>query len=163
MKQYLGTKTRIDHIAIAVRDLEQALFLYQEVYGFELVNRREVKGAFSGMVSAELNAGGFSIVLVQGTDPQSQVTRYVDEFGPGVQHVAIAVDDVARVEKTLRETGVKFATDVIRGSNLIQVFTKREKNCGMMFEFIERVETTAGFEAFNIQKLFEQLEENNAC
>lgn len=163
MKPYLQNNTRIDHIAIAVRDLNEALFLYQDLFGFELVAQREVTGAFSGMISAELKAGGFSIVLVQGTDPQSQVSRYVAEYGPGVQHVAIEVKDVAAVEKTLRESGISFVTDVIRGSNLIQVFTKRDTNCGMMFEFIQRVDAEDGFETFNIQKLFEQLEESNAC
>ncbi|PLY40174.1 glyoxalase [Janthinobacterium sp. ROICE36] len=163
MKSYLRNSARIDHIAIAVRDLDEALFLYQEILGFELVARREVKGAFSGMISAELKAGGFSIVLVQGTDPQSQVSRYIAEFGPGVQHVAIEVEDVASVEMTLRKSGLKFATEVIRGSNLVQIFTRRDSNCGMMFEFIQRVEAEDGFETVNIQKLFEQLEESNAC
>ncbi|HEX7640836.1 MAG TPA: VOC family protein [Noviherbaspirillum sp.] len=163
MKKYLGSNTRIDHIAIAVRDIDEALFLYRDVFGFELLQRREISGRYSGMVSAELNAGGFSIVLVQGTDPESQVNRYIQEFGPGVQHVAIEVDDVESVAKTLTTSGVQFATDVIRGDGLIQIFTKREDNSGMMFEFIQRARGTEGFEAPNIQQLFQQLEANNAC
>ncbi|MEJ7805871.1 MAG: VOC family protein [Telluria sp.] len=162
MKKYLGNNTRIDHIAIAVRDLEEALFLYQDIFGFELLLRREVQGAFSGMKSAELNAGGFSLVLVQGTDPQSQVNRYIDEYGPGVQHIGIEVDDVEKLAALLAESGVPFATDVIRGEGLIQVFTKRESNTGMMFEFLERATTDNGFETGNIKKLFEQLESREA-
>jgi len=162
MKKYLGTNTRIDHVAIAVRDLDEALFLYRDIFGFSLSQRREVKGAFSGMISAELDAGGFSIVLVQGTDPDSQVSRYIEEYGPGVQHIAIEVDDVEYLSETLRESGVKFATNVIRGNGLIQVFTQREGNTGMMFEFIQRVKNANGFEPANIQQLFEQLEANEA-
>jgi methylmalonyl-CoA/ethylmalonyl-CoA epimerase len=162
MKKYLGNNTRIDHIAIAVRDIEEALYLYQDIFGFELTKRREVQGAFSGMKSAELNAGGFSLVLVQGTDPQSQVSRYVEEYGPGVQHIGVEVDDVAKLADLLTESGVRFATDVIRGEGLIQVFTKRETNTGMMFEFIERVKTNDGFETGNIKQLFEQLEAGDA-
>src|SRR4051812_40529542 len=124
MKKYLGNNTRIDHIAIAVKDLKEALFLYQDIYGFELLKQREVKGAFSGMKSAELCAGGFSIVLVQGTDPESQVSRYIDEYGPGVQHVAIAVDDVEALSALLKESGIKFATNVIQGDGLVQIFTQ---------------------------------------
>lgn len=162
MKKYLGSNTRIDHIAIAVKNIDEALFLYQDIFGFSLLKRREIVGAFSGMKSAELDAGGFSIVLVQGTSPESQVSRYIEEYGPGVQHVAIEVDDVDILSETLKESGVEFATNIIRGEGLVQIFTQREGNSGMMFEFIQRKKNTKHFEAGNIQQLFEQLEENNA-
>lgn len=158
MKKYLNSVARVDHVAIAVNSIEEALFLYQDLFGFELLNQREIKGVFSGMKSAELDAGGFSIVLIQGTDPESQVSRYVAEYGPGVQHIAIAVDDVEVLAAKLKERGVKFATDVIQGDGLVQIFTQRESNCGMMFEFIQRKKNATGFEQFNIQQLFEQLE-----
>lgn len=162
MKKYLNKATNIDHIAIAVVDIEEALLLYEGVFGFELIKRREIKGEFSGMKSAELDAGGFSIVLVQGTDPASQVSRYIDEYGPGVQHVAIAVDDVEDVSKKLSAAGANFATNIIRGDGLIQIFTQREKNSGMMFEFIQRTSKKEGFDPANIQQLFEQLETSDA-
>lgn len=162
MKKYLSKNTRVDHIAIAVRNLEEALFLYQDIFGFELLKRREVTGAFSGMKSAELSAGGFSVVLVQGTDPESQVCRYIDEYGPGVQHIAIAVDCVETLAKELTESGVKFATNVIQGDGLVQIFTQRENNSGMMLEFIQRKNNAEGFDPANIQQLFEQLEKNDA-
>ena len=158
MSKTLGINSRIDHVAIAVADLEAAVTLYRDVFGFELLNRREISGAFTGMRSAELNAGGFSIVLVQGTDPASQVSRYIEQFGPGVQHIAVEVDNVEQLADRLRASGMKFATDVIRGNGLIQIFTQRDEPSGMMFEFIERGSTEAGFEQGNIQKLFDQLE-----
>jgi methylmalonyl-CoA/ethylmalonyl-CoA epimerase len=78
-----------------------------------------------------------------------------------VQHVAIAVDDVQAVTDTLKATGMHFATNVIRGDGLIQVFTRRDPNCGMMFEFIERKSHPEGFDPANIQQLFSQLEASN--
>ena len=161
LKKFQRPKGIVDHIAIAVRDLDKAVKLYQQVFGFELQARREIKGKFSGMLSAELDAGGFSIVLVQGTSPESQVSRYVEEYGPGVQHVAIAVDDLEAVHETLRDAGAQFATDIIRGDGLMQLFTQREQNTGMMFEFIERRAVT-GFQTQNIQQLFDQLESRSA-
>jgi len=162
MKKILNGSTRIDHIAIAVKDIDEALFLYEGVFGFSLLKRREITGAFSGMKSAELDAGGFSIVLVQGTSPESQVSRYIEEYGPGVQHIAIEVDDVVLLTESLRGFGVKFATNIIRGDGLVQVFTQRENNSGMMIEFIQRVQDCVGFETKNIQQLFEQLEASDA-
>lgn len=162
MKDLLKLPARIDHIAIAVEDLEEALFLYQGILGFELLNRREVKGEFSGMVSAELSAHGFSIVLIQGSSETSQVTQYIKEYGPGVQHIAIEVEDMQGIVDDLEGKGFEFATNIIRGKNLLQIFSKRDRNCGMMFEFIKRRDNEDGFETNNIQDLFEQLEANGA-
>lgn len=162
MKKYLSGNNKIDHVAIAVKDIDEALFLYQDVFGFELLKRREIVGAFSGMKSAELDAGGFSIVLVQGTSAESQVSRYIDEYGPGVQHIAISVDSVEKTAAVLAEAGASFATSIIRGDGLLQIFTQRDANSGMMLEFIERNQNTKEFQANNIQQLFEQLEEKEA-
>lgn len=162
MKDLYKLPARIDHIAIAVHDIEEALFLYQGILGFNLVNRRVVEGEFSGMIAAELDAHGFNIVLIQGAGDKSQVSQYVNEYGPGVQHVAIEVDDMDCLISTLQSKGLEFATNVIQGKELLQIFTKRNKNCGMMLEFIKKQTVDSEFEKNNIQELFEQLEANGA-
>ena len=162
MKNLYKLPARIDHLAIAVDDLEEGLFLYQGILGFELIKRREIIGEFSGMLSAELDANGFKIVLVQGTSKNSQVTQYVNEYGPGVQHIAIEVEDMEYLVSTLENKGMEFATDVINGKNLMQIFTKRNQNCGMMIEFIKKVSCDSQFEKNNIQDLFQQLEASGA-
>ncbi len=151
----------IDHLAIAVIDLEKAIKLYVDIFGFTLQRKREIRGKFSGMISAELDAGSFSIVLVQGTSPDSQISRYIKEYGSGVQHVAIVVDDLDKVAGKIAAKGMQFATDIITGDGLRQIFTKRDENTGMMFEFIERKDVS-GFQKKNIQNLFNQLEQSNA-
>lgn len=153
---------RVDHIAIAVKSIDEAIHLYSGLLGFDVVMKREVKGAFSGMKSVELNAGGFGIVLVEGTDPNSQVSRYIEKYGPGVQHVAIEVENIEAAAREMQLSGVKFATSLIRGNGLLQIFTERDANCGMMFEFIQRQNGVEGFEEGNIQELFTQLELSEA-
>lgn len=153
---------RIDHVAIAVHDLDAAISLYRDVFGFQLMAERVTRGQYSGMRSAEMDAGGFSIVLLQSGAENSQVSRYLSEYGPGVQHIAIEVDDVNRAAEALTKNGMKFSTSVIRGEGLIQIFTSRDANSGMMFEFISRVSGAQGFEQGNVQQLFEQLEESGA-
>lgn len=162
MKDFYKLPARIDHVAIAVVDLEDALFLYRDVLGFELLKKREVNGEFSGMLSAELDAHGFNIVLIQGTNDSSQVTQYVNDYGPGVQHIAIEVDDMESLVESLKNKGMEFATNVINGKNLMQIFTRRMRNCGMMFEFIKKQQTDSEFEKKNIEDLFQQLESNGA-
>lgn len=152
---------RLDHVAIAVRNLDEAIAFYRDVLGMELRERRQISGKSTGMVSAELGSGEFSIVLVQGTERESQVTRFIDEFGPGVQHIAIEVDDVEAVTDELRARGVEFETDVIVGPGLTQVFAKRDAASGVMLEFIERTDND-GFSEDSVRSLFEQLEKSAA-
>lgn len=148
---------RIDHIALAVADLEQAIALFQTVMGFRLVRRRRIQGRATGMLSAEMEANGIRFVLCQGTEPDSQVSRLVENFGVGLAHVALEVEDVDATVQTLRDRGLAFDTDVIRGPGLTQAFSSRCANTGMSFELIRR-EGEDGFLEDNIQALFDQLE-----
>ena len=154
----------VDHLAIAVKDLEEGINFYTRKLGFQLKERRETEGEFSGMLSAVLDGPltGFTIVLVQGTSRTSQVSRFIDNYGPGVQHIAFLVDDLEKIAIELSKNGITFSTDIINGPGLKQLFTMRDKNSGAMFEFIERVEDKSGFDPGNIQKLFESLEKNDS-
>lgn len=152
---------QIDHIALAVRELESAIALFRDVLGFELMARRTVRGSSSGMVSAEMEYNGIKFVLCQGTEPASQVTRLIDNYGPGIAHIALAVDDVEGTEQELRAQGLSFDTSIIRGPGLKQLFSSRDANSGLSFEFIER-NGEAGFVEGNVQELFQQLEKSGS-
>jgi methylmalonyl-CoA/ethylmalonyl-CoA epimerase len=152
---------RIDHLALAVRDLDAAVRLFVDVLGFELVARRTITGQRTGMYSAEVVHNDIKFVLCQGTGPESQVSKLIETYGPGVAHIALAVDDTHGVMNELLEKGVQFDTSVISGPGLTQVFTRRDPNSGMSFEFIER-NGEEGFLAENINQLFSQLEESGA-
>lgn len=161
----LGVKTRyqkIDHIAIAVRDLDAAIEFFQEHLGFNLMNRRVVHGARTGMVSAEMEHNDIKFVLCQGTEPESQVSQLIQHYGVGVAHIALAVDDAETAARELGQQGLKFDTTVIRGAGLKQVFSCRDPNSGLSFEFIERDSSEHGFREENINELFAQLEKSGA-
>ncbi|MDX6540827.1 MAG: hypothetical protein QOI71_2437 [Gaiellales bacterium] len=155
------TSARIDHVAIAVRDLEAAIDTYRTTLGFELVERRRVEGSGSGMLLAEMRAGAITFVLVQGDSPESNVTRYIEHYGPGVQHVALEVDDVSAVLDELGERGCRLLTGVIQGPGLQQAFTAREPNSGVQLEFIGRG-GEQGFAQGNIEELFRAMEREDA-
>lgn len=152
---------RIDHVAIAVPDLETSLAFYCRL-GFQLAERRRTHGEKTEMVSAVLTAGAITIVLVQGTAPDSQVNRFIENYGPGVQHIAIEVRDVETLRKELAEAGVQFSTTLIQGSGICQAFTARDRGSGMMYEFIERQTNDGQFTDDSVKELFEQLERNDA-
>lgn len=159
----IGSKApykRIDHIALAVQDLDEAVHFFENVLGFELKGRRQIRGARTGMNSAEMEVNGMKFVLCQGTEPQSQVSQLIENFGVGVAHIAFEVDDVEETVETLRHRGMSFDTNVIRGAGLTQSFTTRCQNTGMSFELIHR-EGEEGFLDSNVQALFDQLEQGN--
>jgi chorismate mutase-like protein len=150
----------IDHVAIAVRDLDAAIAHYRDVLGFELRERRRISGRVSGMDSAVMEAAGVKFVLVQGDSPESNVSRYIEAYGPGVQHVAIEIPDAREAIEDLRARGADLLTGIIQGPGLDQIFTKREPNSGMQLEIIARAENE-GFDPRNVQELFEAMEREN--
>jgi methylmalonyl-CoA epimerase len=150
----------IDHVAIAVRDLDAAIAYYGDMLGFELEERRQISGRISGMDSAVMKAGGVKFVLVQGDSPESNVSRYIEAYGPGVQHVAIEIPDAQAAIRQLKDAGADLLTGVINGPGLDQIFTKREQSSGMQLEIIARAENE-GFDPRNVQELFEAMEREN--
>ncbi|MFO7566876.1 MAG: VOC family protein [Enhygromyxa sp.] len=150
----------IDHIAIAVPDIDASVALYTDLLGYELIDERETRGSSTGMRSAVLKLGEVTVVLVQGSEPESQVTRFVTQFGPGVQHVAIAVRELAPVVDLLREQGVEFETPVIESPYTRQIFTVRDPQIGVRIELIERRDQ--GFSDRSVEQLFRYMEERGA-
>jgi methylmalonyl-CoA/ethylmalonyl-CoA epimerase len=150
----------IDHVAIAARNLEESFEFYTTVLGFELKERRRTEGKHTAMISAVLNAGPITVVLLEGTSPESQVSRFVEHFGPGVQHVAFGVQDLPEMAEELKVSGLEFDTTVIQSPGLRQTFSKRDTGPGMMFEFIERM--GGDFSDQSVQQLFEQLEKKDS-
>jgi 4-hydroxyphenylpyruvate dioxygenase-like putative hemolysin len=100
-------------------------------------------------------------VLVQGTSPESNVSRFIERHGPGVQHVAIEVDGLPEVLGDLDERGCELMTGVIRSPGLEQAFTRRDPNSGVQIELISRG-SEQGFTQSNITELFEAMERENA-
>jgi methylmalonyl-CoA/ethylmalonyl-CoA epimerase len=155
----LGEKLEaVDHLAIAVEDLEAAVTFYRDRLGFREAERRTTQGVKTAMDSVVMEGGPLKVVLLKGTSPESQVSRYVAEYGPGVQHVAFRVTDLEAVVADLRERGLAFDTEIIQGAGLKQAFSNRDSISGMMFEFVERA-GEEGFQDQNVQKLFESLEQ----
>lgn len=152
--------TSIDHVAIAVQNLEESIKFYTDVLGFELKERRRTEGKQTAMISAVLKAGAITVVLLEGTSPESQVSRFVEHFGSGVQHLAIGVQNMPEMVNDLKSSGMEFDTTIIESPGLRQIFSKRDPGSGMMFEFIERM--GGDFSDQSVQNLFEQLEQKNS-
>jgi 4-hydroxyphenylpyruvate dioxygenase-like putative hemolysin len=88
------------------------------------------------------------------------VSRYIEHYGPGVQHIAIEVDGQEALLEDLRQRKNDMLTGIIHASGLDQSFTKRETNTGIQVEFVTRTGNT-GFHDDNVRELFAAMEREN--
>lgn len=147
--------SHIDHVAIAVEDLEKAVGALQ-IFGFVVTSRLETTGEHTGMLSAVLALGTLTFVLTQGTSPESQVSQFIEHYGPGVTHIAIRVVKLSEIVDQLRGAGVEFATDLVETPGLQQIFTKRDPTSGLMLELIQR--DGGQFTPASVEQIFRTLE-----
>lgn len=151
----------IDHLAIAVENLEESIAWYQGALGFSLLERRITEGSHTSMHSAVMRAGEIKIVLIKGVGPDSQVSRFLQARGPGVHHIAFAVNDMDTAVERLMQSGVQTDTPVVCGSGVRQVFLRRDPKTGVRLELIERSGNFDSFAEQNVEQLFMALEEND--
>ena len=95
----------IDHIAIAVTDLERAVQVFESVLGMKVKHREDVAG-FKVKI-ATLSTGGTDIELIQATSDDSPVAKFVAERGAGLHHIALSVPDIEKALDALRADGIQ--------------------------------------------------------
>ena len=102
----------VDHIGIAVRDLEEGKRLYGGVFGLKLVFEEEVPT--ERVRVAAYDGGGMRLELLASTDPEGPIGRFVEKRGPGIHHLCYRVDDVAATLKHLQAQGLRTLDDTPR-------------------------------------------------
>ena len=99
--------TEINHVGIAVTDLDQAIEFYRSVYGMELVHEEtnEEQGVREAMMA--VGTSGSCIQLLAPLNESSTIAKFLDKNGPGIQQMAYTVEDIDQVSATLRERGMR--------------------------------------------------------
>lgn len=149
----------IDHVALAVEDIDASITWYTKALGFSLLDRSDISGDHSSMVYAVLKCGSSTIVLVQGTSPESQVSKFIETFGTGMHHIALAVSDLDAALARVSNAGGHTDTPIIADEGIRQTFLHRDPVTGIRIELIERKD--APFSEKNVEGLFRALEEKN--
>lgn len=126
---------QIDHIGIAVKDLEQASRYYEkslglELHGIEVVESQKVKTAF-------FDAGGVHIELLEATSPDSPIAKFIEKKGEGIHHIAFRVSDIAGQLGKAKESGVALIHEVpIDGAgDKLVAFLHPKSTYGVLTEF----------------------------
>ncbi|MBV8711316.1 MAG: methylmalonyl-CoA epimerase [Solirubrobacterales bacterium] len=110
----------IDHIGVAVEDIDAALSLYRDTLQMPLIHRETVEA--QGVDAALLDIGGSHIELLQPLGPDTTVGKFLARRGSGLHHVAYRVPDIARALSTLNAAGLRLIDERprtgIRGSQV---------------------------------------------
>jgi len=131
--------TAIDHVGIAVADLDEAIEFYRRTFGMRVVHEEanEEQGVREAMLA--VGDSGSYVQLLAPLRPDSPVGKYLDRKGPGIQQVAYRVDDVAEVAATLRAAGLRLLYDEARrGTGGSRVNFVHPKDAGgVLVELVE--------------------------
>ncbi len=128
---------KVDHIAVAVASLDEAVELFERTLGLRGTHRERVPGF--DVETATFDLGGMAIELVEGTSEASAVGKFVKARGPGLHHIAFAVDDIERSLADLKAQGVRLIDETPRpgraGSRV--AFIHPESTQKVLIELVE--------------------------
>jgi len=134
---------RIDHVGIAVEDLDAAIALYEQTYGMSLVHREVVEE--QGVEAVLLDVGENHVELLASLGPDTPVGRFMAKKGPGIHHVAYQVPDIDATLHALREAGLRLIDSTprtgIRSSRV--AFLHPAATGGVLTEIVEPAEVHA--------------------
>jgi methylmalonyl-CoA/ethylmalonyl-CoA epimerase len=129
---------KVDHIGIAVKSLDETLKFYQEMLGLELhgtevVEEQKVKVAF-------LPVGDTEVELLESTDPEGPIAKFIDKKGEGIQHIAFKVPNIEEAIAELMSKGVKMIDEKPRyGAGGAKIaFCHPKSTNGVLVELSER-------------------------
>ncbi len=134
----------IDHVGVAVENIDSALALYRDVLQMPLVHRETV--AEQGVDAALLDVGDSHIELLQPLSPETAVGKFLARRGPGLHHVAYRVESVEEALNALAAAGLRLIDDQprngIRGSRV--AFLHPASTGGVLTEIVQPAEDHNG-------------------
>jgi len=105
---------KIDHIAIAVNDVEESAKVYQQALGVDSVEFETVES--EGVKVAIIHLENGRVELMQPTNDSSPIKKFLDKKGPGLHHMALETDDIEGEVKRMEGCGVQFLGQIRPGS-----------------------------------------------
>jgi methylmalonyl-CoA epimerase len=127
---------QIDHLGIAVRSLDTALQFYEQQLGFPTAHREKVEQEKVNV--AMLPAGESRIELLESTEPDSVIAKFIDKRGEGLHHVALKIPDLTATVDRLKSQGARLLNDPRPGAGgHIYVFVHPSSTGGVLLELIQ--------------------------
>ena len=129
---------KVDHIGIAVSNLDEAIEFYRDIIGIDLagvevVSDQKVKVAF-------LPLGDSEIELLEATDPDGPIAKFIEKKGQGIQHIAYRVDNIEEAIAEMKDKGIRMIDETARygAGNAKIAFLHPKSTNGVLIELCER-------------------------
>ena len=135
MNHRLGT---VNHIGIAVRNLDEAKKVFSDALGLPCVEEKILPER--GVRIAFLSSGNTTVELLEGTGPESTISKFVEQRGSGIHHICFEVEGIERVMRELAADGIRLIDEKPRpgAEGKPVAFVHPKSTLGVLVELIEK-------------------------
>jgi methylmalonyl-CoA/ethylmalonyl-CoA epimerase len=133
------TMKKIEHIGIAVSNLENASKLYEKLFGAPAYKEEEV--ASEGVKTAFFMNGPNKIELLEGTNPESPISKFISKKGEGIHHIAFEVEDIIYEIARLKTEGFILLNEIPKkgADNKLVAFLHPKSTNGVLIELCQEI------------------------
>jgi methylmalonyl-CoA/ethylmalonyl-CoA epimerase len=130
---------KIEHIGIAVNDLESASIIYEKLFGASAYKKEEV--ASEGVKTAFFRCGPNKIELIEVTNPESSIAKFIAKKGEGIHHIAFEVEDIHFEITRLKKEGFVVLNEVPKkgADNKLVTFLHPKTTNGVLIELCQKI------------------------
>ena len=135
---------KIEHLGIAVKDLDAAEKLYEKLLGAASYKREEV--ASEKVVTSFFRSGANKIELLASTDPEGTIAKFIEKKGEGIHHVAFDVEDIHAEMERLRNAGFVLLNELPKrgADNKLVCFVHPKTTGGVLVELCQEIPAAPG-------------------
>ena len=130
---------KIEHIGIAVSNLESASIIYEKLFGAPAYKKEEV--AREGVKTAFFRCGPNKIELIEATNPESSIAKFIAKKGEGIHHIAFEVEDIQFEISRLKKEGFVVLNEVPKkgADNKLVAFLHPKTTNGVLIELCQKI------------------------
>ena len=137
---YFYFMEKIEHIGIAVKDLESSNALFAKLFGAPHYKIEEV--ASEGVKTSFFQSGPNKIELLEATKPESPIAKFIEKKGEGIHHIAFAVDDIVSEIARLKSEGFVVLNETPKkgADNKLVAFLHPKSTNGVLIELCQEIQ-----------------------
>jgi methylmalonyl-CoA/ethylmalonyl-CoA epimerase len=134
----MNSPSHIEHIGIAVKNLEKAISFYEDILGLKCYNIETIPEQM--VRTAFIMVGGTKIELLESTDPDGPIGRFIERRGEGIHHIAFAVNNIREALAHASDSGVRLIDSIPRkgAEGLDIAFLHPGSTSGVLIEFCKK-------------------------
>jgi len=130
---------KIEHIGIAVKNIEESNILFEKLLGVSSYKSEEVQS--EGVLTSFFQTGTNKIELLMATNPESPIAKFLEKKGEGIHHIAFDVDDISAEIERLKSEGFVLINEVPKkgADNKLVVFLHPKNTNGVLVELCQEI------------------------